>query len=37
MHSQPFKAVQVQNGKATVELPPLSVAALTFTIAVPGT
>jgi alpha-N-arabinofuranosidase len=30
--SQPFKAVQLQNGKAVVELPPLSVAALTFTI-----
>ena len=37
IHSQPFEAVQAQNGKATVELPPLSVAALTFTIAVPGT
>jgi alpha-N-arabinofuranosidase len=37
IHSQPFEAVQAQNSKATVELPPLSVAALTFTIAVPGT
>ena len=37
VHSYPFKAVQAQNGKATVELPPLSVAALTFTIAVPRT
>jgi alpha-N-arabinofuranosidase len=37
IHSQPFKAVQVQNGKATLELPPLSVEALTFKIAIPRT
>ena len=33
--SRPFKAVQVQHGKATVELPPLSAAALTFRVATP--
>jgi len=37
VHSQPFKAVQLQNGKALAELPPLSVAALTFKIAAPET
>lgn len=30
--SQPFGAVQIQNGKAVVELPSLSVTALTFEI-----
>jgi alpha-N-arabinofuranosidase len=30
--SQPFRAVQIQNGKAVVELPSLSVTALTFEI-----
>jgi alpha-N-arabinofuranosidase len=33
VRSQPFKAVQLQNGKAMAELPPLSVAALTFKVA----
>jgi alpha-N-arabinofuranosidase len=28
--SQPFRAVQILNGKAIVELPPLSVTAITF-------
>jgi alpha-L-arabinofuranosidase len=37
VHSQPFKAVQLQNGKAIAELPPLSVAVLTFKIATPET
>jgi alpha-N-arabinofuranosidase len=30
IHSRPFRAVQVQDGKATVQLPALSVVALTF-------
>ena len=32
IQSRPFKAVQVQNGTAAVELPPLSVTALTFKV-----
>jgi len=36
VRSQPFKAVQVQNSNATVELPPFSAAALTFKMANPG-
>ena len=30
IRSQPFSAVSVKNGRATVQLPPLSIAALTF-------
>jgi alpha-N-arabinofuranosidase len=37
IHSQPFTTARVQNGKATVELPPLSVAALTLKVVIPGT
>jgi len=37
VRSHQYKAVQVQDGKAAIELPPLSVAALTFKIATPGT
>jgi alpha-N-arabinofuranosidase len=33
--SQPFKAVQVQKGEATMKLPPLSVVAITFKVATP--
>jgi len=33
VRSQPFNAVSVQNGEAGVELPPLSIAALSFKIA----
>ncbi len=36
IQSRPFKAVQVQNDQALVQLPPLSVAALTFRVAIPG-
>jgi alpha-N-arabinofuranosidase len=35
VRSQPFNAVSVQNGEAGVELPPLSIAALSFKIATP--
>jgi alpha-L-arabinofuranosidase len=31
--SQPFRAMQIQNGKAVVELLPLSVTAITFNIS----
>ncbi|RPI31073.1 MAG: alpha-N-arabinofuranosidase [Chloroflexota bacterium] len=34
--SQPFNAVQVKNGTANLNLPPLSVAALTFKLAAHG-
>jgi alpha-N-arabinofuranosidase len=33
VRSQPFKGVQIQNGKAVAELPPLSVAALTLCVS----
>ena len=35
VRSRPFNAVSVQNGEADVELPPLSIAALSFKIATP--
>jgi alpha-N-arabinofuranosidase len=35
VRSQPFNAVSVQNGEADAELPPLSIAALSFKIATP--
>jgi alpha-N-arabinofuranosidase len=35
VRSQPFNAASVQNGEVGVELPPLSIAALSFKIATP--
>jgi alpha-N-arabinofuranosidase len=35
VRNQPFNAVSVQNGEAGVELPPLSIAALSFKIVTP--
>jgi len=36
IHTQAFKAVRLQDGQAAVELPPLSVVALSVKVAIPG-